>query len=486
MSENIKRQAIRGAGFQTIGGIIQIIIRLAGSMILARLLTPADFGIFALTTLVIGLLSQFTLLGAPQAIVAKRCISQTQLSSVFALNLMIGLFLTIIMMTSSSLVASFYSETALSSILEIMSIVIFIKAFGSVPNSLLTKEMKFHYINLIGIVSAIIETGIAIILVYYYEYNFWALVWGLVSAEIATTLLLIIAAQWKPTFNISSTAIGYYLKYGFHLAGENITTYVRQNIDYFIIGKLLGANALGIYSFAYRIPNLVNARLIGPASGVIIPYMSKLTNDEQTVQAYLAFTKLLAYVSFLLLSFLWVLANPIILLMWGDQWKDAVGLMQILIVVAAIGTVGIPMGSVFLKKSRPDLLFTISLIKLPITFIAVFLLGYLDGITGIAYGMALAALINLMISIYYLRQIIAVSLTQIIRSVFPPLFISIAVSLMGAIMINGLVQASYFLQILAVSPVIITLFYLALRLFFKNDHDQIISLLLNSRRNSNA
>jgi PST family polysaccharide transporter len=477
MLENTKKRAINSATYQTIGGMIQIAIRLAGSMVLARLLTPADLGIFALTTLIIGLFSQITLLGAPQAVVAKRCISQNQLNSVFILNIIINSILAVIIFTASSYIASFYNEAALSTILKIISIVIFIKAFGSVPNSLLTKAMKFHYVNAIAIIAAIIEMGVAIVLVIYYGYNFWALVWGLVAAEISMTLLLILAAQWKPTKSISLRAIGYYLRYGFHLVGENITTYFRQNIDYFVIGKLLGANALGIYSFAYRIPNLVNARLFGPASGVIMPYMSKLTNDEQIIQAYLTFTKFIAYAGFLLLLILFILAKPIILLMWGEQWHDAIDPMKVLVFASASSMLGLPLGSVFLKKSRPDLLFKTAIIKLPVTLILVLGMGYIGGIMGIAYAMALSAVLAFIISFIYLKKIVQISTYEFLKNILPATVNSILAAITVTLFSIIMPDIGYFLEIIIISTIIVLIYISLTALLFHKDYLQIKNLL---------
>jgi PST family polysaccharide transporter len=486
MSENIKRQAIRGAGFQTIGGIIQVIIRLAGSMILARLLTPADFGIFALTTLVFGLFIQFSLLAAPQAIVAKRNISQKQLNSIFVLNIVIHLLISIIIFITSNYIGLFYDEPRLGEILKVISILTLITAFRKVPNALLTRDMKFHYVNIIGILSAIVEVGVAILVVVYYQHNFWGLVWGLVSAEVIMTILVIMTAQWKPTLTFSSNAFIYFLRYGTHLTGENVTTYFRQNIDYFVIGKLLGANALGIYSFAYRIPNLVNARLISPASGVIMPYMSKLKDDEQLIEAYFTFTKLIPYVGFPLLVILFVLSKPIILLMWGEQWHDAIDPLKILVAVSAINMLGLPLGSVFLKKSRPDLLFKTAMMKLPVTFLVVLGMGYWGGIMGIAYGMAFSGILAIGISFIYLQKIIPVSTSRLFKSLFPATVSSLIAALIGYYLDTTIVTLGYLFEIVIISSAIVLIYLSTVLVLFKNDFHHIKNLLQKSLRKSNA
>jgi PST family polysaccharide transporter len=479
MSENIKRQAVRGASFQTIGGIIQVIIRLAGSMILARLLTPADFGIFALTTLVFGLFSQFSLLAAPQAIVAKRNISQKQLNSIFVLNMAVHLIISIIIFITSNYIGFFYDEPRLGEILKVISILTLIKGLSKVSGTLLTRNMQFYYINIVGIISAIVEVGVAIIVVIYYQHNFWGLVWGLVTAEVIMAILLIVAAQWKPTFSFSINAFIYFLRYGMHLTGENIAIYLRQNIDYFVIGKLLGANALGIYSFAYRIPNLVNARLIGPASGVIIPYMSKLKDDEQIIRASLTFTKFITYFGFLLLLILFVLAKPIILLMWGEQWNDAIEPMKVLIFASAINMLGLALGSVFLKKSRPDLLFKAAVVKLPITLIIVLGMGYIAGLMGIAFGIALSEMLAFIISFIYLKKIVQISTFEFLKNIFPATVISILVGLSVFLISIIIPDIGYFFEIIIMSAVIFLIYISLIILLFHQDYLQIKNLLQN-------
>ena len=479
----MKHKAVKGAMFQSIGGIVQVAIRLIGSMILARLLTPDDFGIFALIVLVYGLLAQLKTFGAVQAIIARKNISQKQLSTAFFTNFAINIILFILLWLVASLIADIYDEQRLVDAMRVISFIFLFHAFSTVPSALLERRMQFHYVNIVGVTGAIVEVTLSVVLVYYYGFDYWALVWALVAGELYMTFLKILLAHWKPTLEFSRISFFFFIRYGSYLAGETTLIYFRQNLDYFIVGKMFGTASLGFYSFANRLPNIVYSKLLGPISGIFNPSMSKMKTKEEVTNAFLKFSKYNGYIAAPILISIFILAEPIILLLWGDQWHEAVVPMKILVLVAGINVLGLPLGSVFLRYNRADLLFKIGLIKLPISVGSILLFGYLYGLIGIIIGKVVAGFINYWISLLFLHQVINVNTIMVFKTLVQ-LIIAIFIATFIAILVyNNIKSLNYFIDIIIITPIIFLSFITTLR-FFPNEWIEIKSIITLMKRKS--
>ncbi len=470
--------------FQSIGGIAQVTIRLVGSMILARLLTPDDFGVFALVVLVYGLFAQLKTFGAVQAIISKKNITQKQLSTSFYINFSINIILFILLWFMAGFIADLYNEERLIDPMRVMSIVFIFHAFSTIPSALLERNMYFHYVNIIGIIGAIIEMAISIILVYYLSYNYWAMVWALIISEFWMTIIKIILSNWKPTLEFSRVSFLFFIRYGSYLAGETAFIYIRQNLDYFIVGKMIGTASLGIYSFAYRLPNIVYTRLLGPISGIINPSMTMLKTQNEITNAFLKFTKYNGYIAAPILILMFVLAKPIILLLWGNQWIDAIELMKILVLVAGIQAIALPIGSVFLRLNNPKSLFKISIIKVFFSLLTVLLFGYAFGLTGIAYGMTISAILSYFVSFYYLKKIIDISFRNIFETLMPLVIISAIAFSVTYIINSSFYIENHVLNILITSLICFTSYIASIKLFNNewNEIKNIIRLLKEKRK----
>lgn len=480
---SVKHKAVKGAMFQSIGGIAQVVIRLIGSMVLARLLVPDDFGVFALVVLVYGLLAQLKTFGAIQAIIARQNVTQRQLSTSFFINFTINLTLFILLWLIATLIADIYDEQRLVDALKVISFIFLFHAFSTVPAALLERSMHFHYVNIIAVSGAIVETVLSIVLVYYYNFDYWALVWGLVIAELYMTLLKILLAGWIPTFEFSKISSLFFIRYGAYLSGENVLMYFRQNIDYFIIGKMLGTTSLGIYSFAYRILNLVSTRLLGPISGVINPSMSIMKTREEVINAFLKFTKYNGYIAAPILISMFVLAEPIILLLWGNQWHEAIPLMKVLVVVAGVQALALPIGSVFLRYNDTKTLFKISIIKVFSSVLIVITFGYFFKIIGIAYGMVVSTILSYFISFYYLKEVVQISFQNIFIALRPLLIISIFTLITTSYAYSLFSFENYLLNII-ITTIVCIFSYIGIMTVFKNEWNEIENIIkiLNAKK----
>ena len=480
MSQSLKRKAGLGSVINISAGMMQVLIRLFATFFLARILLPEDFGIVAYATLVYGLFSQLTAMGASVAIITKKDITQKELSTAFWFNILFFTFLGSMLFFNSSYIGGFFNEPKIIPVLQFFSIMFIPAALSSVSNTLLNKEMKFMTLNVITLIGVSLESLIAIILIVYYDYNYWGIIIGMVSAELFMSLLQIYLAHWRPSFSFDISILKYFVNFGVNLTGERLLTYIRHNVDYLMIGKLLSSKDLGFYSFAYRIPNLVYSKLAIPASSVLLPYIMKKseTDDYSLGKSYVKLTKYIAFITYPLLFGVLFLAEPMVLVFWGEQWQSIVIPLQILCFAPMVYILSVSMGTIFLVKERPDLLFKIEIVKLLITFSLVLLLGYFWSLVGVALGMAMSALITFIISLVIAFKSINMKIYYLFEEVLP-IFIASLITGLGAhfvyVLLNNEfnIYISFFLSILIGA----IFYYLVFLILFKKTYNEIFDLI---------
>ena len=426
---SLAKKAASSSILNVIFGILQTIIRLASTFYLARVLLPEDFGIVAYATLIYGFFSILTSIGVSQAIIVRKDITQNELSTAFWLNLVLYSLLSLILFFSSINLAHFFNELKIIKILNFFSFMFLFAGISSISSILLNKNMEFFKLNIIAFIGTICEVTLTIYLVIFNNLTYMAIIFGIIFAEIIMTILKIYFAKWKPSFTFDKSILNYFMKFSFNLSGERILIYIRHNIDYLIIGKFLSSRELGLYSFAYKIPNMIYDKIAIPASSVLLPYIMKNDTIDNSLlgSSYIKLTKYIALITFPILFGVISLAEPMILLFWGKNWASIILPLQILCFAPMIYVLSASIGSLFLAKERPDLLFKIEISKLLITFTLVSVLGYYFKLTGIAIGMSISALLTYNISFFIAFNLIDYK-KKLFISEITPIFISSLIS----------------------------------------------------------
>ena len=220
------------------------------------------------------------------------------------------------------------------------------------------------------------------------------------------TLATIVCARWRPRFCFRRESFHYMLRYGIHGLGFSFVLYFQNNIDYLLISKFLGAYFLGLYEFAYRIPNMLFNRLALPISGVVFPALSKVqSSNERMASGFIKTAKYIAFIVAPMLGGLAVVARQMVLVLWGDQWFLAIFPLQLLCISAAIRSVLCCSSTIFLCKNRPDLQFKFGILQCLVTFGAVAVLGYYYELNGVALGMVVGSFCWIVIAIFAMRMI---------------------------------------------------------------------------------
>lgn len=389
MSDNsLRRSAGRGAMWQVLSGGWQALVRLGASTILARTLVPGDFGLFGMALLVIELVDYLGGLGMTGGVIAKKDIGDKELNTCFWTMAGVRFLLFCIAFFSAPLAAIFMKEPRVEGVIKVVSCTFLISIFGLIGNTILIKNLQFGKISIINAIAIIFESSLAVYLAKTTTLGYWSLVYPMLVSSFFINLSIFFVSKWIPKFIFNLESFKFQFKFGINGLGFNISNYLHQNLDYLIIGRVMGATSLGLYEYAYRIPHIILDRLARPVGGVVFPALAKVQdNDNVLIHGYVETVRYVTIIAFPALGGLAAIAEPFVLILWGEKWRSIVLPMQILCLCAALRCCVQPLGAVFLCKHRPDLLFKQSLLACLATAIMVGLGAKLFGVVGVAVGM---------------------------------------------------------------------------------------------------
>ena len=342
----------------------------------------------AIVTVVIGFSSLFADLGVSASIIHKQDITHIQLSSLYWLNIMAGVVLFVMVYSLAPFIAHFYEESELVSIIRLLAVQFIITAIGTQYALLLEKALKFDVVAKINILSTLAGFLIAVVLAIR-GFGVYALVYAALARTTAGTMMYLLTGlrEHRPSPVFKFREITPMISFGLFQMGEKSANYFNSQFDVILIGKLLGAEALGLYSVAKNLA-MKPARIVNPiVTKITFPVMAKSQNDLHLLKKiYLKTILYLSSINFPVYIALAILAEPVILLLFGEKWHDSIVILQILSLYGAIRSTGNPVGTLLLARGRADLGFywnTGNLLLLPL----VIFLGSFWGLTGVAYSL---------------------------------------------------------------------------------------------------
>jgi polysaccharide transporter, PST family len=366
-----------------------LVLQLTSTIVLARLLGPAEYGVIAMVAAVTAFAGLFRDLGLSTSTIQRKEISDAQLSTLFWVNVTIGAILTALTIAASPLVAWFYGRPELTAVTMALSLSLVIGSFGTQPGALLNRKMRFGHLAIANLAGATLSVLVSITLALR-GLSYWALVAGTLTGGFLTTLLLNLLSGWRPGSPVRHSGVRSMLAYGANITAFDFANYFHRNLDNILIGRVWGADALGLYSRAYQLLMFPIQNLRNPIMAVAFPAMSRLQDQpEQFRRYYRQVTCFLASLSMPLTAFLAVSSQPIIDVVLGPQWLGAVPIFSVLAVVAFIQPAYSLVGLVMLSSGNARGYLRVGLFN-----VAVYILGFVVGVrfgpVGLAAGYAVA------------------------------------------------------------------------------------------------
>jgi PST family polysaccharide transporter len=430
----LAKKTIHGIGWNYATFGLGKILSLITTAILARLLTPDNFGIVAYVTVAITYLTLLKDMGLGAALVQRREDVEKTANTVFTLNLGVGVFITLLTMLIAPLAADYFREPLVTPMLRWLGLSILLNSLGSVHMSRLKREMQFHW-KMIPQISNILVKALVSIILALFHYGAWALIIGQLAGSLVSMILVWKIVPWRPKLMIDRTLTRSLFRFGVFIMGEDALSIGQDNFDYLVIGRLFSSVSMGIYTLAFQLPEMLILSLFWVIADVLFPAFASIQDQrEKLVQGVLSTIRYLELVITPLALGLCVAADPIIRVVFGEQWLDAIPIMQILAIYALVQSIGFNFGDVYKAIGKPEISIKITV---PVMIFRLFAL-WVGAQFGLIY-VAVAHLVSVIIEVI-VRIIVA---TRVLKITFGDIAAQFTAFIAGGIMVVISVGALY-------------------------------------------
>jgi O-antigen/teichoic acid export membrane protein len=402
-------------------------LSLIATAILARLISPKSFGLVALALTFMAFLDLIQGLGLAEAIViADETESDDQTETAFALNVGLGLLLSIITAALGPAAAAFFHQPQLVVVMPVLGLNFLISGIGNTHAALALKRMDFRsrtaaevaevgIRGVIGVALALAGAGV------------WSLVIGYVVGTAAWTITLWVFISWRPHFKPRRRHVGRLVRFGGSLTGVAVLGAFLSQFDNLVVGRVLGAAALGFYTMATRLPYLLIVNLAVVAGRVLFPAFASLSDTDEMGRAYLSAIEYTVMVTLPLTVFMIILAEPLMVGLFGPKWLPAVASAQVLCLWALMSPLDQVSGNAFKSRGRPDIQLKIAIPRAILLVIGSLVFVH-DGIVAVSWVQAGIALVTQFVPMLIAQRMFGLSFGELLRVLRPSLFASAALA----------------------------------------------------------
>lgn len=431
MTDNLKNKAVTGASWLLVAQVGSQVVKFAVAAVLARILTPEEFGLIGMVLIFSGFANLFNDMGFSDALIQKQDVNDRHFSSVFWLNLFIALLMMALLALGAPLLASFFNQPELTPLARLLSINFLIGSLVIVIRAKLTRSMDFRTLSVIEIIAAL-ASGILGIVLALLGFGVYALVAQILGMTACLTVLIWLSSDWRPSWLFSFSAIRELLGFSMGIMGGNSLNYWIRNADNLLIGKVLGTTELGLYSRAYMIMLLPLSQISGVLTRVMFPTLASIQGDKaRSRQIYLRAISAIALFTFPSMLGLLVIADDFVLVVFGSKWSEMIPVLRVLCIVGMLQSVNATVGWIYNSQGRSDIQFWWIFFGSILTFVA-FGIGIYWGILGVATAYAIRVFSTTWLNFYIPGRLIEMSVKDVAKVLYQPLLLSIAMAALVA------------------------------------------------------
>lgn len=353
VKQNLQEKAIRGILWSAIQTYSERIVSLVVILVLARLLSPATFGLVAIASIFISFAQIFVDQGFGEAIVYSKKIDHEMLDSAFWANFLISIILMFLCIGTSDFISTFYKEAQLSLIIKVLSIGFVFNAFSTVQQALLRRDLSFRSLAMRSLIatlgSAIIAIGFAVV-----DFGVWSLVAKSLSYGLIGVIVLWNISPWRPRYAFYWKHFKALFSYGISIVGANIVDFISRRSDDILIGIFLGASLLGYYNIAYSLLLTMTEILIVVPNSVIFPVFARIQDDLRAVREHFyEASQLISLITIPAFIGLALLAEEVTLSLYGSQWITSIQVVRVLMLIGIIHSAFYFYGNLFKALGKP-------------------------------------------------------------------------------------------------------------------------------------
>jgi O-antigen/teichoic acid export membrane protein len=465
-------QRARSGGLWTIGAQAgQQGLSLLATLVLARLLTQSDFGVVALATSIVGISSLIFSIGIDAIVIRRPVASETFLASVFWVSTGIAIVIVVGLVTLAPFVASAFNTSSAAGYIRVLALAPAFTLVASVPVALLRRRMQFGRLVLVEVTGMAVYVSVQIVLALS-GYGAWSIIIGQVSMTATNFLLALILARWVPHFQFSLGDVTSELGFAGGNFAANTIIYATKNVDYWLVGAVLGTTSLGIYYMAFVLPSILRLRLSAAAGKVLLPVFSRLRNDpDRRYRSYREALRVQIGIGVPAMIGVVVLAEPIVAVLFGPDWNAAVVPLRWLALATMLDLVTYSIYQAAIADGQVARLIILSAMRLVILVPA---LGYAVAVRGELAAVAVAVLIASAVALICQQPLLGRKLGLPLRPMAGDVLAIVVSSLAMASVVLGALRLvtgwAPGVQVLLGCSIGILIYTLSLKLIFRNTY----------------
>ncbi|MDX8411662.1 MAG: lipopolysaccharide biosynthesis protein [Mariprofundaceae bacterium] len=399
-------------GFSAAGSMGVKIVSLLGFIVLARLLSPHEFGLMAMIAIFTALATILIELGMDSALIHNQRATDRHYSTAFWVNLLMGAVFCLLMVAAAGQIASFFNADELANVAKVSAMVFILNSLAIVPFALIKKRRQFRLVARVEVVSTVCGLVVAMVMAFL-GYGVWALVANLLVVALVQVVLCFMFAHWHPQWNWGRVELAELWSYSGYLIGTNIFNYAVRNIDNLLVGKMLGIQALGAYKYAFQIASMPTALVAGVFNRVFFSSYSEFRDDKPRIKSmHLKASRLIAFLLFPAMLGLGVIADYFVLAVLGEKWIQMGYILSFFAIIMLFNSVGVMNSVLYLSQGKTSFQFKVT-VFLRINVILGIVIGIQYGLDGLLWGYLIAYLINIGPAFYFSGKLVGISLVDV-------------------------------------------------------------------------
>lgn len=427
MSQSLKQKTVKGVGWSFADNIANQGVTFLVSLVLARLITPEEYGLIGIITIFIAVFNSIVDSGFSNALIRKNDIKEIDYSTVFITNMVLSVVLFIVFFFLAEPIADFFSQPLLKPLTQVMGSIVIINAFAIVQRTILTKNIDFKTQTKASVISSV-ASGILGIAMAFMGYGVWSLVGQQLSRAFLYTSSLWLYNHWLPRMRFSWNSFRELFGFGWKLMVSALIDTIWREIYQVVIGKCYTAAALGQYTRAQQFGSVFSSNLNTVIQRVSYPVLSSMQDDKLRMkEGYRRVIKITMLVTFVLMLGLAAIAQPMILVLVGDQWLMAADLLPVI----CFNMMLYPLHSLNLNmlqvEGRSDLFLKLEIIKKVIAVIPL-LMGIFISIYWMLWGSVITGFFAYYLNSYYSGKLLNYSIVSQIKDILPSFGISVVMA----------------------------------------------------------
>lgn len=410
--------------WNTLAVIVNVLVQVLRISVLARFLEREDFGMIAIALMVVSFTEIFADLGFTIPLIHKQNISKNEYSSVFWVNNLLAVVIFAILYFSAPLIARIYETPLLVPVIQSLGITIIFNALGKIFQTIKQKELEYKFISLVSIISNLVGFTFMIIFAIL-DYGIWSLVFGtIIMTALRQGVYLLSGIRNSPVrFHCSLREISGFIRIGAYQVGAQILDFIASKTDIIILGKTVGMDNLGTYNLAKELVIKCYALSNSLTKGVMSAAFAKIQNDIQTLKStYLKFCNINSWVFVPLFAIIFLFADDISMLMYGDKWYNIYHVLAILAIYGAFTVITGPIATILISLGRTDLSLWWTLVQFIISAAGIMIAG-LFGFMPVVYAqIPISVLLFIFSWFLIIKKVLPISLLEYIKNIGLPIF----------------------------------------------------------------